>query len=72
MPERTPSDRSVPVYASRTGTNFLLAVLTVTVAAGFAGAEPVVHAVLYGLPALAALAWVIRLGGRDGGGTGGD
>ncbi|WP_436929016.1 hypothetical protein [Halosimplex halobium] len=60
MPERTPPDRSTPVYASRTGTNALLALLTVTVAAGFAGAEPVVYAVLYGVPVLAALVWVKR------------
>ncbi|QLH78775.1 hypothetical protein HZS55_16405 [Halosimplex rubrum] len=63
MPERA-ADRSVPLYASTAGTNLLIALLTVTVAAGFAGAEPVVHAVLYGLPALAAVAWVTHLGER--------
>jgi hypothetical protein len=60
MPDRAAPDRSVPGYASRTATNVLLALLCVTVAAGFAGAEPVVYAVLYGLPMIVALAWVMR------------
>lgn len=41
---------SRPLYASRTVTNLLLAVLAVAVAAGFAGRRAVVSAVLLGVP----------------------